>query len=228
MKDYVNPTKRSSDHTYPISNHVDYSHLSTSYQAYIQAFSVLTEPRSFKEAATDKNWIEAMKQEVRALEDNQTWEVVPLPPRKQTVGSKWVYKIKYKANGEVDRFKARLVAKGYTQQEGLDYHETFSPVAKMVAVRTVIAVAASKDWPLFQMDVNNAFLQGDLKEEVYMEMPQGFRQQGEYMVCRLLKSLYGLKRASRQWNIKLTTALVQAGYIQSPYDHSIFTKKKRS
>ncbi|XP_075080300.1 uncharacterized protein LOC142165822 [Nicotiana tabacum] len=108
--------------------------------AYLQAFSILTEPRSFKEAATDKNWIEPMKQDVKSLEDNQTWE------------------IKYKANGEVDRYKAKLVAKGYTQQELLDYHETFSPVAKMVTVRTVIAVATSNDWPLFHMDVNNAFL----------------------------------------------------------------------
>lgn len=167
-----------------------------------------------------------MQHEIDVLEGNKTWELVPLPAGKKTIGSKWVHKIKYKANGEIDKYKARLVAKGYTQREGLDYHETFSPVAKMVTVRTIISVAASKNWFLYQMDVNNAFLQGDLYEEVYMNFPQGFHRQGEYRVCKLLKSLYGLKQASRQCNIKLTTVLLQAGYCQSPHDHSLFTKQR--
>ncbi|XP_019226927.1 PREDICTED: uncharacterized protein LOC109208296 [Nicotiana attenuata] len=124
----------------------------------------MKEPNSFKEAVKDKRWIQAMQQEVKALEDNRTWEVVPIPVGKFIIGSKWVYKIKYNSNGKVERFKARLVAKGYNQQEGLDYHETFSPVSKMVTVRSVIAIAASKDWKLHQMDVYNAFLQRDLQE----------------------------------------------------------------
>ncbi|KAL3378593.1 hypothetical protein AABB24_004490 [Solanum stoloniferum] len=169
--------------------------------------------------------MQAMKLEIQALEDNNTWEIVDLPPGKNAIGSKWVYKIKYKANGELERFKARLVAKGYSQQEGLDYYDTFSPVAKMVTVRCVIALAVSKGWNLYQMDVYNAFLQGDLDEEVYMEMPQGFKQEG-HKVCKLLKSLYGLKQASRQWNIKLTTALLKAGFMQSTYDYSLFTWKR--
>lgn len=98
------------------------------------------------------------------------------------MGSKWVYKVKYKANGEIDKYKARLVEKGYIQQEGLDYHETFS-LAKMVTMRKVITVATSRDWDLSQMDVNNAFIQGDLFEEIYMELPQCFQRQGEYKVC---------------------------------------------
>lgn len=97
--------------------------------------------------------------------------IVDLPPGKQPIGLKWVYKVKHKANGEIERYKARLVAKGYNQQEGLDYHETFSTAVKMVTVKTVISVAASHQWPLFQMDVHNAFLQGDLSKEVYMKLP---------------------------------------------------------
>jgi len=139
--------------------------------------------------------------------------VVALPPGKKAIGSKWVYKVKLQANGQVERYKARLVAKGYSQQEGLDYHETFSPVAKMVTVRTTISVAASQDWPLYQMDVHNAFLQGDLNENVYMEMPQGFQTQSEYKVCKLLKSLYGLKQASRQWNQKVTEVLLATALV---------------
>lgn len=143
------------------------------------------------------------------------------------MGSKWIYKIKYKASGEVERFKARLVAKGYSQREGLDYHDTFSPVVKMVTVRSVIALAASRGWNLLQMDVYNAFLQGDLEEEVFMEMPESFRRHKETRVCILLKSLYGLKQDSRQWNIKLIDALVNAGFSQSNHDYSLFTLKEQ-
>lgn len=96
-----------------------------------------------------------MQQEIQVLEDNNTWTIVDLPLGKKVIGSRWVYKIKYKANGGVDRYKARLVAKDYTQREGLNYHETFSPVAKMVTIRTVLSLAASNGWDLYQMDVNN-------------------------------------------------------------------------
>ncbi|XP_019250923.1 PREDICTED: uncharacterized protein LOC109229828 [Nicotiana attenuata] len=179
MKDCVT-TKKTTSCNYSISNYLTYDHTSKSYKCYLARFSQLTEPLTFKEAVKDSWWIEAMKQE-----------------------------IKFKANGEVERFKARLVAKGYNQREGLDYHDTFSPVAKMVTVRSVISLAASIGWNLFQMEVYNAFLQGDLNEEVYMELPEGFRRQGEQKVCKLLNSLYGLKQASRQLNIKLTEALLR-------------------
>ncbi|KAL3376952.1 hypothetical protein AABB24_003396 [Solanum stoloniferum] len=165
-----------------------------------------------------------MDQEIQALSTNKTWDIVDLPLGKSPIGCKWVYKIKFKADGSVERYKARLVAKGFTQQEGIDYHDTFSPVVKMVTVRCVVALAAQSGWCLFQMDVYNAFLQGDLFEEVYMSLPPGFGSQGENKVCRLLKSLYGLKQASRQWNQKLTNALMQSGFTQSKLDYSLFTK----
>lgn len=165
-----------------------------------------------------------MKMEIKALEDNKTWSIIDLPKGKKAIGSKWVYNIKYKANGEIERFKARLVAQGYSQREGLDYTETFSLISNML--RSVIALAASKGWSISQIDVYNVVLQGDLYEKAYMKLPQAFRRQGETKVCRLLKSLYGLKQALRQWNIKLSAALIAAGYIQGLRDYTLFTKKK--
>ncbi|KAK8653946.1 hypothetical protein V6N13_127927 [Hibiscus sabdariffa] len=127
-----------------------------------------------------------MKEEILALERNNTWDLVPLPPGKQTIGCKWVYKIKLKSDRSLERYKARLVAKGYTQQPGVDYFDTFSLVAKMTTIRTILTVASAKNWCLQQLDINNAFLHGYLQEEVYMQLPpglscddtnvQGFRQ----------------------------------------------------
>ena len=110
-----------------------------------------------------------MKSEIEALQSNHTWDLVTLPEGKTPIGCKWIFKVKYKSTGEVERYKARLVAKGFNQQEGIDYQETFSPVVKMKTVRTVLALAAKKGWCVYQMDVFNAFLQGDLFDEIYME-----------------------------------------------------------
>lgn len=117
----------------------------------------------------DSNWRDAMSKEIHALEENNTWVLTKLPPGKKAIDSKWVYKIKYKTNGEIERYKDRLVAKGFTQVEGVDFHETFEPVAKLV--RCALVVATKKKWDVYRMDVNNAFLQGDLNEEVYMKVP---------------------------------------------------------
>lgn len=155
-----------------------------------------------------------MQAELDALTRNNTWSLVPLPVGHKPIGCKWVYKIKYNSDGSIERYKARLVAKGYTQIEGVDYLETFSLTAKLTTVRCLLAVVASRNWILHQMDVHNAFLQGDLDEVVYMDLPSGLRRQGENMVCRLNKSLYGLKQASRNWFAKFSCAIQKAGFTQ--------------
>ena len=161
----------------------------------VESISARIEPVSYHQAASDPNWAAAMRLELQALEDNGTWTYTLLPAGKKPIGCKWVYKIKYQPDGTIERYKARLVAKGYTQVEGLDYRETFAPVAKLITVRSLLAIAAAKGWSLHQLDVQNAFLHGDLSEEIYMSPPPSFSRQGENrMVCRLHKSLYGLKQ----------------------------------
>ena len=173
-----------------------------------------------------------MAVEIDALEQNHTWSMVPLPPTMRVVGCKWVFRIKYKADGSIERYKAQLIAKGYTQQEGLDYTETFSLMAKMVTVKLFLALAAVQGWVFHQLDVNNAFLNGDLHEEVYMSLPPSLHSKGELdskgdveLVWKLHKSLYSLKQPSRQWFSKFSNTLLQHGFVQPKADYSLFIKK---
>ncbi|CAM8942273.1 unnamed protein product [Rhodiola kirilowii] len=224
LKDFVCGTTVT---RYPISDFVQYKTCSPSHMRYIFQVSSIVEPTSYAQASKDPKWQAAMEKELNALQTNNTWVFTPLPPNKNCVGSKWIFRVKRHSDGTIERYKARLVAKGFSQEEGLDYNETFVPVVKMTTVRTFIALAASKDWPLFQLDVDNAFLHGDLHEEVYMTPPPGFfkteKQLG--LVCKLTKSLYGLKQAPRQWFSKFADSLLTYGFIQSSHDHSLFTYK---
>lgn len=170
---------------------------SVRHRAFLAAITSGYEPRTFKEAMMDAGWREAMQHEIRALEANQTWVMERLPPGKKALGCKWIYKIKYHVNGSIERLKARLVILGNHQVEGIDYNETFAPVAKMVTVCVFWAVVAAKNWEVHQMDVYKGFLLGDLIEAVYMKLPPGFLVPNSDTVCRLKKSLYGLKQAPR-------------------------------
>ncbi|GJZ13349.1 ribonuclease H-like domain-containing protein [Tanacetum coccineum] len=168
-----------------------------------------------------------MNKEMKALYDNDTWEITDLPKDRKSIGAKWVFKIKYKSSGEIERYKARYVVKGYNQKDGIDFDETFSLVVKIVTVRCLINLAVQNSWPWFQLDINNAFLYGDLSETVYMDLPEGFFSANDKRDCRLKKSLYGLKQAPMQWNAKLIHTLVENGFIQSKSDYSLFTKSEK-
>ena len=184
-------------------------------------------PQTIEEAWKSKNWREAMKLEMGALARNNTWEKCTLPEGKRPVGCRWVFTIKRRPDGTIERYKARLVAKGYTQTYGVDYSETFSPVAKMNTVRVLLSIAANKDWPLHQLDVTNAFLHGELTKEVYMEVPPGFGEEFENgEVCKLKRTLYGLKQSPKAWFGRFTEAMKKYDYSQSNADHTLFIKRK--
>ena len=164
-------------------------------------------------------------EEMNALAKNKTWVVDELPKGKKTVGCKWVFTNKCRADGSLERHKARLVPKGFTQTYGLDYQETFAPVAKINSIRILLSVAVNLNWSLHELDIKNAFLNGNLEEEVFMDPPPGF--EGEFKngkVCRLVKSLYGLKQSPRAWFEKFGKVVRRFGYNQSQGDHTLFFK----
>eukprot|EP00253_Pinus_taeda_P018477 PITA_18477 len=167
-----------------------------------------------------------MKDEMMALNKNGTWDLVELPKGRKIVGCKWVFKLKRGVNDTEDRYKARLVAKGFSQKAGIEFHDIFSPVVKIVSIRIVLALVALLDLELQQLDVKTAFLHGDLDEEIYMEQPEGFVQhRNEKFVYRLKKSLYGLKQSPRQWYKKFDSFMLSQKYVRIEYDHCVYFKQ---
>ncbi|KAK2354846.1 putative mitochondrial protein [Trifolium repens] len=214
---------------YPLSNYLCFEQLSPTHKAFLTNLNTTTIPTSLSEALSDRKWKQAMDLEMEALDKNNTWELVSLPTGKKPVGCKWVYTIKYKADGSIERYKARLVAKGFTQTYGVDYSETFAPVAKMNTVRVILSLAANYNWNLQQFDVKNAFLHGELEEEIYMDVPPGYREDmTANAVCRLKKALYGLKQSPRAWFGRFTKVMVGLGFKQSQGDHTLFVKHSES
>ena len=215
LQDYVcnsftdQSTSSSLGSLYPLSNFTSSHNISSSQSHFTLFVTSHSEPTSYEEALQSEHWVEAMNAEILALVKNGTWILVDSPPKIKPIRSKWVLKIKYHSDGTIERYKARLVTKGYSQIEGLDYFETFSPVAKITTVRMLLALASINNWFLHQLDVNNAFLHGDLHEDVYMEIPQGVHSSKTNQVCKLNTSLYGLKQASISWYEKLTLFLTQ-------------------
>lgn len=193
-------------------------------------FSSCNDPITFKEAMTCKNaddWKAAMDDEMLSLQKNETWKLVDLPRDKNPINNAWIYKTKYKANGEIDRFKARLVIKGCAQVHGIDFQETFSPVVKYDSIRVILAIAAARKLMLRQFDIKTAFLYGDLEEDIYMKQPKGY-ENGTQLVCKLQRSLYGLKQAPRCWNKKFKTMLRNFDLKETKADPCVFVSNKKN
>lgn len=182
-----------------------------------------TESIALSKAVKDSRWLTAIQEELAALGKNRIWDLVPLPPGKKPLSSKWVLKVKPDPGPTLTRLKARLVAKGYEQREGIDYHETFAPVVKWSTIRAIIALAASLNWTISHMDVVTAFLNGLLDETIFMLQPPGFSLPGlEHLVCLLKRTLYGLKQSPRAWYQAIDSFLLSSGWQRSTQDHNLY------
>ncbi|KAL0541072.1 hypothetical protein IC582_021103 [Cucumis melo] len=167
-----------------------------------------------------------MKEEMTTIEKNGTWKMVDLPKGKNAIDLKWVYKTKFAADGSLEKHKARLVAKGHAQQHGINFEETFSPVARFETVRVVLALAAQQQWSVYQFDVKSDFLNEELEEEVYVEQPKGFvKKDSEEKVYKLTKALYGLKQAPRTWYSKINGNFQQNRFKRSANEPTLYVKK---
>ena len=194
-----------------------------------EAMTVISdEPSTYSEAmqSTDSNkWQEAMKEEMLSLEENNVWNLVTLPPGCKTIDNRWIFRVKQlTSDGSGERFKARLVAKGYSQRAGIDYDETFSPVARFDTIRSVLSIAAAENMHIAQFDVKTAFLYGTLEEEIYMKQPEGFSD-GTDRVCKLERSLYGLKQSPRCWNKRFVDYLLKLGFVRSDADPCLYVQQ---
>ena len=199
----------------------------TSSQHAFKSATHWNEPNSYQEAMQRSeeerdHWHKAALDEIQSLIENGTFELVQLPPNRKAIGSRWVFKVKRKADGSIERHKARLVAKGYAQHPGFDFTETFAPTPKWASLRAILALAAFHDLHLESVDISSAFLNGELEEEVYMQQPEGFIEKGKDWYWLLKKSLYGLKQAPRCWHKKLNQALEEMGFNRIICEHSIW------
>ncbi|KAJ9567646.1 hypothetical protein OSB04_003612 [Centaurea solstitialis] len=186
-------------------------------------------PRSPAQAMCDPHWRAAMDAEMTAILSNYTWDLVPKPSDANIVRNRWLFRHKFDNNGRLERYKARLVAQGFSQQPGLDFDDTFSPVVKPATIRTVFSISISRNWPIHQLDVKNAFLHGDLTETVYMSQPPGYVNHSfPDHVRRLRKALYGLKQAPRAWYHRFAVYLSSLGFLSSKTDTSLFTYHRGS
>lgn len=186
-------------------------------------------PQTLKEALgslKSEQWVEAMEDEMNSLKENNTFTLTTLPEGKRAVGGRWVYAIKENPDGRV--YKARYVAKGYSQVAGIDYNETFSPTADITSVRVLMQLAAQYNLKLHQMDVKTAYLHAPIDCEIYMKQPEGFEVEsktGEELVCKLSKSLYGLKQSGRNWNKMLHDFLIENDFVQNSADYCVYSKQ---
>lgn len=170
-----------------------------------------------------------MQEEWAAIQKNNTWELVEAPTDQKIIGLKWIFKTKYRADGEIQKYKARIVAKGYSQEQGVDYDEVFSPVARIETVRMLLALAAHRRWKVYHLDVKSAFLNGDIHEDVYVEQPRGFEVCGEeHKVYKLRKPLYGLKQAPRSWYSKIDSHFLDRGFQRSSNEHTLYCKTNQA
>jgi hypothetical protein len=187
------------------------------------------DPKTVREAVNSEDsklWKKAMIEEMDALDKNEAWDIVELPAGRKSVGSKWLFKKKFNAEGKVEKYKARLVEKGYSQVEGIDFGEIFSPVAKLTSIRFLLYIAAAFDLEVEQMDVKTTFLHEDLEEEIYMKQLEGFVVKGKKeLVRKLKKSLYGLKQSPRMWYQKFDTYILGLGFVRSRDDHCVHSKQ---
>lgn len=189
----------------------------------------LCEPADHEEALKDPKWKKAMEEEMSMIHKNKTWELVNKPEGRKIIGVKWVYRTKLNADNSINKHKARLVVKGYAQIFGVDYSETFAPVARLDTIRLLLALSAQKGWKVFQLDVKSAFLNGVLQEEIYVEQPEGFVVQGEEdKVYLLKKALYGLKQAPKAWYSRIDEHLLSLGFTKSLSEATLYVKQKGS
>jgi histone deacetylase 1/2 len=191
--------------------------------------SVPAVPTTFRQAMQDPLWRAAMMDEYQALIDNNTWSLVPCPPRANVITGKWICRHKFNSDGTLACRKAHWVVRGYSQCPGIDYDETFSPVAKPETIRLILSIVVSSDWPIRQLDVKNAFLNGNLDEVVHYQQPPGFVDPAHpNHVCRLHKSLYGLKQAPRAWYQRFASYLSTLGFAASVTDTSLIVLRSSS